>query len=161
MPDQGRTAPNATTSNSDDEAYAYCRCEQTELRRYPTANGTIQYKHQCLKCGRGVGNAIAHSKVQGLNIPDFDFELRDRHHTNFTAKSEAFWAFYDAYLKSEDWELVRLKVLAREKYMCQGCGHRATQVHHLTYDHLGAEFLFELMALCDACHKRVHKVNDK
>lgn len=40
--------------------------------------------------------------------------------------------------------------------LCEGCGKaRATQVHHKTYRNLGDEFLFELVALCDACHKRL------
>ena len=32
----------------------------------------------------------------------------------------------------------------------------ATQVHHLTYAHLGDELLFELISVCDDCRKRIH-----
>jgi hypothetical protein len=30
-------------------------------------------------------------------------------------------------------------------------------VHHLTYAHVFNEFLFELMAVCDECHDRLHR----
>jgi len=32
----------------------------------------------------------------------------------------------------------------------------ATEVHHLTYQHVGHEFLFELVAICRECHTRWH-----
>ncbi|MGI8399864.1 hypothetical protein ACRYWZ_26180 [Agrobacterium deltaense] len=42
--------------------------------------------------------------------------------------------------------------------MCEGCGlAEAKQVHHLTYKHVGCEFLFELVAICDGCHERLHQ----
>jgi hypothetical protein len=56
-----------------------------------------------------------------------------------------------------DWGPLRQKVLKRDKYVCQGCQEReATVAHHLTYDHFGAEFLFELVAVCSKCHARIH-----
>ena len=40
--------------------------------------------------------------------------------------------------------------------MCEGCGvRRAAQVHHLTYEHVGDELLFELVAVCGQCHDRI------
>ncbi|MCK1357156.1 MULTISPECIES: hypothetical protein [unclassified Bradyrhizobium] len=33
---------------------------------------------------------------------------------------------------------------------------KATQVHHLTYKHIFREFVFELIAVCDECHSRLH-----
>ena len=42
--------------------------------------------------------------------------------------------------------------------VCEACGEvRATEVHHLTYKHIGSEFLWELVAICRACHERYHK----
>jgi 5-methylcytosine-specific restriction endonuclease McrA len=68
-----------------------------------------------------------------------------------------FWEWYSEYLNSAEWQLVRAKVMARCRGFCEGCGEaRATQVHHLTYAHVGEEFLFELVGLCDACHDRIH-----
>jgi 5-methylcytosine-specific restriction endonuclease McrA len=48
-------------------------------------------------------------------------------------------------------------VLRRAGRRCQACGVRpATDVHHLTYAHLGAERAWELMALCVDCHRKAH-----
>jgi hypothetical protein len=47
--------------------------------------------------------------------------------------------------------------MGRANNLCEGCGRRrAAQVHHLTYDHVFDEFLWELIAICDECHSRVH-----
>jgi 5-methylcytosine-specific restriction endonuclease McrA len=40
-----------------------------------------------------------------------------------------------------------------------GCQSRATQVHHLTYRHLGNEPLFELMAICRDCHEQLTEMD--
>ena len=67
-------------------------------------------------------------------------------------------AAYSRYLKSEEWQNLRLKVLARAKHICEGCGEQpATHVHHLTYDRFGNEMLFDLVAVCESCHKKIHK----
>lgn len=64
---------------------------------------------------------------------------------------------YAEYLKSEEWALRRDLVMARAKNRCEGCGLRAaSEVHHLTYEHVTQEFLFELVALCGDCHERAH-----
>ena len=48
-------------------------------------------------------------------------------------------------------------VLQRAGHICQGClSAKAEVVHHLTYDHVGDELLYELVALCRACHDRAH-----
>lgn len=56
-----------------------------------------------------------------------------------------------------DWDLLRKKVLSRDNHQCQGCGGaRATTVHHLTYDRLGSEMLFDLISVCSQCHAKIH-----
>ena len=62
---------------------------------------------------------------------------------------------YQAYLQTEGWERTREKVLKRAGYICEGCRERpATQVHHLNYkDPRGEELLWNLVAVCDQCHK--------
>ena len=68
-----------------------------------------------------------------------------------------WWAEYDAYLASPEWAARRDLVLDRAGGICEGCRcARATQAHHRNYDHVGDEFLFELVAVCDACHRRLH-----
>ena len=38
-----------------------------------------------------------------------------------------------------------------------GCTNEATDVHHLTYERIGKEWLDDLQALCRKCHKQQHK----
>ena len=59
---------------------------------------------------------------------------------------------YEGYLLSPEWKRLRELVLIRDKGICQICGTKAMQVHHLTYQHIGNEFDFELVALCISCH---------
>lgn len=64
---------------------------------------------------------------------------------------------YRDYLRSHEWALKRAKVMRRAGHVCEGCGdHPAVDVHHLTYEHVTQEFLFELVALCAGCHERIH-----
>jgi len=73
----------------------------------------------------------------------------------------AWWDRYNAYLRSDAWAHKRQQVLERDQYICQGCRRRrATQVHHLTYKNVCNEFLFELVAVCDHCHERLHQDHD-
>jgi 5-methylcytosine-specific restriction endonuclease McrA len=59
-----------------------------------------------------------------------------------------------------EWRAKSQAVLRRENYVCQGCGGRATQAHHLTYEHAFNEFLFELVAVCEECHAQLHADRD-
>ncbi len=64
---------------------------------------------------------------------------------------------YAAYMASPAWRRRRARVLRRAGRQCQACGTRpAVDVHHLTYAHLGAERPWELLAVCPACHRRLH-----
>jgi 5-methylcytosine-specific restriction endonuclease McrA len=81
----------------------------------------------------------------------YDDEERQR------ARQRAWWKDYNAYLLTPDWRARRLAVLRRANGTCEGCGQQAaTQVHHLTYERIGCEMLFDLVALCDACHHALH-----
>ena len=62
-------------------------------------------------------------------------------------------AEYADYLLSTGWQMRRQLVMARQRWICEGCGSaRAVDIHHLTYAHFGNELLFELVALCRPCH---------
>lgn len=65
--------------------------------------------------------------------------------------------YYNECIKSAEWLNLRQLVLQRDKNICQGCLiNKAEEVHHLTYDNLGNEFLFELISVCKKCHDRIH-----
>lgn len=86
-------------------------------------------------------------------------EAREQYEQDYLRKRREY---YDAYIKSERWANKRAMVLKRCSQTCEGCGVRpATQVHHLTYEHLGDELLFELVGLCRDCHERVHGIENE
>lgn len=151
-----------------------CDCANTAIRQRTQSNGVKIYALQCLTCGRQL-RAVSKLAPEILEMPNrvpFDESLRSRWETlqtehyarqrqsredARTRKDSAWWREYDAYLKTPAWQRKRAAVLIRACGRCEGCGFRqATQVHHLTYAHVGNELLFELVAVCDACHCTLH-----
>jgi 5-methylcytosine-specific restriction endonuclease McrA len=66
---------------------------------------------------------------------------------------------YHEYLQTDAWAERRNLVLIRANCLCEGCRKAAAeQVHHLTYEHVGNAFLWELVAICRACHERFHDI---
>lgn len=121
----------------------------------------VEIREQCVECGVSIR---AHRKISTPNwreLPEFDGALRER-----VAEERRSGAFvpapsqkpqYEEYLHSTEWRSKRALVLKRSSGECEGCGlSRATQVHHITYARLGNEMLFDLVAVCDECHERIH-----
>jgi hypothetical protein len=72
-----------------------------------------------------------------------------------------FFRWYDEYLESPEWDERRSRVLSRARGVCEGCRKEpATQVHHLTYERVGREMLFDLAAVCRDCHDCIHGHED-
>jgi 5-methylcytosine-specific restriction endonuclease McrA len=77
-----------------------------------------------------------------------------------------WWRLYDAYLRSDVWREKRAAVMQRADGRCEGClDCRASQVHHRRYprncwpgsdEWIRQEKLFDLVAICEACHDDVH-----
>ena len=68
------------------------------------------------------------------------------------------------YLNSPVWQFKRESVMRRANHNCEGCGvYLASygQVHHLTYANWKDEFLFELVYLCNECHRKIHNKETK
>lgn len=140
-----------------------------EVRWKKASNGVLHHVKQCLTCGRNLG---AVPKAWGKAACEFDAALEERwnrqvrqqyerwRHQQAAVRMEAdsdWRRRYDAHLRSEKWRLLRLRVMRRCRGMCEGCGvEKAVQVHHLSYEHMGDEFLWELAAVCLGCHERVH-----
>lgn len=152
-----------------------CEHEITEMRRRVASNGAVSFRNQCLNCGGGPGNAIPKSTIKHPapdRIPLFDPQIYkdwsarrderlraiDQKYIRLQKAGQAeWWRWYDKYLQSTEWRVRRDLVMARAEGVCEGCRSRpAVQVHHLTYDHVGNEFLWELAAVCKPCHDRVH-----
>jgi len=155
-----------------DEQTDICTHTTSELRLRTLSDGRAQYTYQCVTCGAQL-RTIKKTAPEVLSLneppPPFNTDLqegywrqrwdarRSAQEQQREAESAAWWQRYDAYLQTSAWRAKRQKVLQRANGICEGCGEaRATQVHHLRYDHVGNEFLFELVAICIDCHQRLH-----
>ena len=68
-------------------------------------------------------------------------------------------AEYQAYLKSPEWKEMRARILKRDGYACLACGSKDhLQVHHRTYNRVGAEIEIDLRTLCGRCHESIHAI---
>jgi len=68
---------------------------------------------------------------------------------------------YGEYLRTPEWQQARRAKLNQVGNQCRRCGgERNLHVHHLTYDHLGHEWLDELAVLCRMCHQQTHWERD-
>jgi len=149
-----------------------CDHSEMEVRRRVLRNGVTTYHRQCLRCGTGAGAVKKTSLANPWKLSEFDekaaeqwWETCDRNRKKLQAAQERartsrdteWWEWYDGYLETPAWRRRREAVLKRADYRCEGCGiNRATQAHHLTYKRAGEEMLFDLVAICDVCHERVH-----
>lgn len=83
------------------------------------------------------------------SLPPTEFIPRDR-----TAPARES---YLAYLNSPHWRWVRNRALKRVAYRCERCdAKRDLQVHHKSYERLGAERPDDLEVLCFSCHADHH-----
>lgn len=73
----------------------------------------------------------------------------------------AWWKRYNEYIKSKAWKQKTVLVKERAGGMCEACGvNVAVHVHHMTYENVGNEILWELRAVCVSCHQRLHPDKD-
>lgn len=66
-------------------------------------------------------------------------------------------------LSRGDYDRLRIRVLERDRWKCQGCGSSVNlQVHHLRYrGRLGSDELDNLISLCMDCHDNEHRKADR
>jgi len=147
-----------------------CDHPKKEVRYRNASNGARMYKFQCTRCGELIGNWIPHENVlQKENCQPINDALsanyrKSKHDLSHeinrliieNQKGE-FDEWYIEYLQSPEWLAKRNLVLKRCNGVCEGCGMKqAAVVHHLTYQNVGKEFLFELVGLCRDCHDGIH-----
>jgi 5-methylcytosine-specific restriction endonuclease McrA len=69
---------------------------------------------------------------------------------------------YAEYLQSSWWRARRNDALRAASYRCQRCeSKRDLEVHHLTYERLGAELPGDLDVLCRGCHLGEHSLETR
>ena len=132
---------------------------------------------QCLDCGGG-WRAVKQSTVPDVDsLPWYDAELSDRlwreladqrhDQADFDRrlKRQQWWDDYAQYLSSAQWRARADERLRMDNRVCQArvrCrGDYATEVHHLTYAHLGDEPMFDLVSVCHQCHEVITDMDRK
>jgi hypothetical protein len=160
-------------------AYEYeptCRHERTELRKRIYVDGRLNVGAQCLRCGSWSAKKRPAGSLDSL--PDYDPGLYERflvlQREVWQRQEEErkrlqeqerkdWWARYNRYLVTDRWRRKRASVLARANNTCEALircsGARATQVHHLTYQRVGDEPIFDLRAVCHECHERLTQMS--
>jgi 5-methylcytosine-specific restriction endonuclease McrA len=159
-----------------------CEHKIQEVRRGTNKGGGPVIRKQCLSCGQLIGNALPR-QPDAHELNAIDEEMNENYESQRTAAKEIIdskfakiqlerWkgnekgqSYYQqahaAYLKSREWKERRELVMQRSNGTCEGCRLKsASEVHHLTYINWGNEFLFELVALCENCHDRIHAKGD-
>lgn len=161
----------------DDEPVKTGECAHAKLeaRVWTLSNGTKQIIMQCLCCGDKIGGAIARAKFtpeQLSSMPPLDLVLIEKTRAERAVRNAAHrdkrekqriehtQAYYE-YLRSPEWRARRSLVMKRDNNLCQGClVAPATLVHHKNYRHIFDEVLYDLVALCDPCHKKIHGIEE-
>ena len=147
-----------------------CEDARLERRQYRNVAGVVLHCLQCMTCGRHSSYKV---KRDDSNPPELDRALEQealeaqRQHFEDEAAAKRLEAEderavrradYAIYLASPEWAAIRGRVAKRD-VICQGClAAPVEEVHHLTYEHVRAEFAFELAGLCRKCHARLHGV---
>lgn len=148
-----------------------CDHPSRSLTRFVSSSGAESYRIQCMRCGETTANPkkSSLSRTQISSVIPYNDELKrqwsksrsERYQQVRAAEEEKasrkWFESCNAYLDSPQWKARRRMVLTRAKGVCEGCLERpASQVHHLTYERVGSEMLFDLVAVCDACHASIH-----
>lgn len=76
--------------------------------------------------------------------------------------SADWWAWYNAYLESDEWHQFRELALDYYGRMCHSCMRRARdlmpgewlEIDHLHYRTVGHEAFEDVQVLCNTCHKK-------
>lgn len=69
---------------------------------------------------------------------------------------------YKAYLRSDDFDVVRQAVFERDNHHCMCCGRTSEEAtlvpHHNSYKHLynELEHLDDMTTVCKICHRSIH-----
>jgi 5-methylcytosine-specific restriction endonuclease McrA len=151
-----------------------CAHPDRAIVRWVNAGGATVYKRYCRECGTTLSEAIKHEDAQreGVNLDLTKDILASRSNAYRSERQSqldkikrdaaervqpAAREEYDDYLRSPRWKSKCALIMKRAGGLCEGClSRRADQVHHTTYEHLGNEFAFQLIAICDPCHTRLH-----
>jgi hypothetical protein len=150
-----------------------CLHDRFVIHKRQDSLGRDIFFQMCKRCALQLSSAIAHKEVAHIAVNVDPIEKFQNRHKNYeSARREKLEEIeqaaaerqqpsrrseYGEHLASDTWKDMRAKVMRRAGNTCEGClAAPADEVHHKTYAHVRAEFAFELVALCSACHVRLH-----
>jgi len=143
-----------------------CLSHDMQFVRFKRYDGVENLRKQCFCCGE-LSMDLKKSLVKNFNeIQECNKDIRYRKDefykevmsSLFRIKNEEAWDKYNQYLNSDKWKFKRKKVLERDNYLCQAClTNRAEEIHHLTYDNIYDEPLYELLSVCKRCHIKIEQ----
>lgn len=140
-----------TSSNNGAAAWRW-RCRICRCYYGPAISKTAAMQHNP---SPPVGPSLQSCRDIEREAQEVAFKMRDKDQDRIQKERGEKYA---RYLLSPMWRVKRDRVMKRAGGICEGCGvARATEVHHLTYDRIYEEPLFDLVAICTPCHERIHK----
>jgi RNase P subunit RPR2 len=141
------------------------------------SNGVKHYGRQCLNCGQLLVTKKILVPVPLDELPEIDKQIQERyqkdrggifkHKCNIDSLIREIEAKINrevhlaAYYSSETWAIKRkYRLRLNEKLfngLCEICfSAPASHIHHLTYERLHKEYIFDLAAICESCHCEQH-----
>jgi len=143
-----------------------CLSHDMQFVKFTRQDGIQNLRKQCFCCGE-LSMDLKRSLVENFDdIQEFNKDIRylkDEFYKQVIVglhriKNEEAWDKYNEYLNSDKWKLKRKKVLERDNYLCQAClTNEAQEVHHLTYNNIYDEPLYELISVCKRCHIKIEE----
>jgi hypothetical protein len=93
-----------------------------------------------------------------VTAKQYPARMRARIESREAALRQLGYRDYNQYLRSPEWQSVRIRHTTEFGESCGLCDTRegVHQLHHLTYDRVGRELLSDLVRLCGKCHQMVH-----
>lgn len=141
-----------------------CPHTSREPRRFQRADKRVEVRLQCLRC-RDRATLITQAETKRLCLvvetlpwcePEAWEERWEYYKKSLGVRTERWFAVYRAYQASPDWAFLRDRVLRRDGHLCQGCLQaKAVEAHRRTHAHIGDEFLFDLVAVCQRCFAKL------
>lgn len=155
---------------TDMEPNKISKLTEIDNRTLTRRAGSLILSAKCSRCGTTYAREKTSRTDQGSSIcPNcIHADALDSHKAFLEDWIDNTWAThknpkmdqgtYAAYLHSAHWKKTRHEALQRAAYKCQACSTKEEilDVHHNSYERLGAEEAQDLIVLCRTCHGRVH-----
>ena len=151
-----------------EEVYGLLELDDTSeaMKRLTDLGVEIRIRVECtIKRGenRKTPKAKTSKAKAGKPGPSKPNQYRGKKPTGLDALAiERGYKSYASYLDSDHWKNIRRSYgQAWPDCRCLGCGSSRYNLHHICYDRLGREFLYDMIPLCQTCHDLVHRTHKR